>query len=412
MISSPKSPHRLERANLTFVLLEATVDIMHANVRPCPVLRRLSRPTAFLSMAVLAFTGSSLAQQLITFDAPNSGTNKLLGTAASGINLEGEITGDVSDNLGGVHGYVRAKDGSFVEFDVPGANPSAGLPCLYGAGGTCPAAINNRGEVTGNSGDASGVYHGFLRDPDGKITVFDVPEAGEGKGQGTLPYAINNSGLISGIYVDAESVGHGFIRFPDGRITTFDDPAAGKASGQGTYPDSMNDHGTVSGWETDSKNLSHGFIRFLDGKFTTFDAPGSAASTYGMADSYINNFGVAAGSFWKGAGNVSHGFQRERDGEITEYQIPKAGDAPFEGAYIGAINDEGTTTGYVTDANVENHSFVRYANGKVIVFDVPGQLLLKGSGFGSAGEAINGNGVVAGRWHDVNDVLHAYVWIP
>jgi 5,10-methenyltetrahydromethanopterin hydrogenase len=55
---------------------------------------------------------------------------------------------------------------------------------------------------------------------------------------------------------------------------------------------------------------------------------------------------------------------------------------------------------------------VRHANGNATVFDVPGQLLQPNSDLGSAGEAINAAGVIAGRWHDANYLLHGYVWLP
>jgi hypothetical protein len=76
------------------------------------------------------------------------------------------------------------------------------------------------------------------------------------------------------------------------------------------------------------------------------------------------------------------------------------------------MNLEGTTTGDVGDANAEHHSFVRNANGKITVFDVPGQIAVPGSGLGSAGEAINAAGVVAGEWHDANYAAHGFLWLP
>jgi hypothetical protein len=202
------------------------------------------------------------------------------------------------------------------------------------------------------------------------------------------------------------------VRTPDGKITIFDDAAAGTGAYEGTFPVSINNLDAVAGLVTDEDGFNHGMVRSANGEISTFDPPGDVGSYYGVGAAYINDLGVVAGDYWQGAGNVSYGFEGTLGGKISAFQTPEAGSDPFDGAYVSAVNVEGTTTGYVTDSNVENHSFVRYANGTVVVFDVPGQELVPNSDFGSAGEAINALGVVAGRWHDTNAVLHAYVWVP
>src|SRR5689334_17399358 len=78
---------------------------------------------------------------------------------------------------------------------------------------TNPGGINASNHVTGYYFDGSR-FHGFLRDPDGTITSFDVPGA-----RSTLPIAINNVGNVVGIYKGSQS--GGFIRAADGTFTTF-----------------------------------------------------------------------------------------------------------------------------------------------------------------------------------------------
>jgi hypothetical protein len=98
---------------------------------------------------------------------------------------------------------------SVITFDVPGAGTSA-ASCL--AQGTFPYQINGEGEIGGNFQDANNVLHGFVRAPDGAITVFDAPGAGAGVLQGTFPLGINSKGAVTGYYIDANGVGHGFLR--------------------------------------------------------------------------------------------------------------------------------------------------------------------------------------------------------
>ena len=87
---------------------------------------------------------------------------------------------------------------------------------------TAAEGINLAGTIAGLYADASFVFHGFLRAPDGTITTFDAP----GAVNGTTPSGINPAGAIAGTYSDASFVGHGFLRAPDGTITTFDPPGS------------------------------------------------------------------------------------------------------------------------------------------------------------------------------------------
>jgi hypothetical protein len=87
------------------------------------------------------------------------------------------------------------------------------------SGSTCtgPVSINPRQAITGYC-LSSGVYHGFLRAPDGAITAFDVPDS---TFTFPIPAGINPREAITGHYLSS-GVYHGFLRAPDGTITTFE----------------------------------------------------------------------------------------------------------------------------------------------------------------------------------------------
>lgn len=386
------------------------MNIMHnwGKLRQIPHTLKLGWALAMCA-TVIAKTD---AQKLTPFDEPNAATAPLIGTEAQGINDWGTIVGDYADSSGGVHGYTRTADGKYLSFDAPGADPAPGYNCLYFAGGTCPQAINDLGAIAGFEGDANGVFHGFVRTADGKIATFDAPGPGTSAVQGTFPYSINLWGAITGYTVDSNGTGHGFVRRLDGTFAVFDDPEGGTGPGLGTYPSSINDEGAISGVVTDPTGFNHGFVRNPDGKIVNFDAPGATSGSIGTANVLINDAGIVAGSVFQGSMDLIYGFEGNASGKMIAFQSPEAGAAGFEGTNVNALNLEGTTTGYVTDSNEENHTFVRYANGKAVTFDVPGQLAVPGSFFGSAGYGINAVGAVAGRWHDANTVLHAFVWSP
>jgi hypothetical protein len=124
-----------------------------------------------------------------------------------------------------------------------------------------PLPNNPADAITGFYIDANGVYHGFLRTPDGTFTTFDAPGAGTKTGQGTSSASINPEGAIAGDYADASNVNHGFLRAPDGTFTTFDAPGAGTGSGQGTTPFNNNPADAITGFYIDASGVSHGFLR-------------------------------------------------------------------------------------------------------------------------------------------------------
>ena len=368
-----------------------------------------SRKLTLALITALAITVQANAQQIIKFDAPNSGTGTGQGTFTTGINIVGVITGQVTDNNNGTHGFVGTPESGFTDFDAPGANPVVGC--------TCPNGINDLGVITGNDIDTNSVSHGFVRTPDGRITIFDDSQApaGTGANQGTTPEAINDLGEITGYYTDGNGATHGFVRTPDGQITTFDAPGAS----EGTYPGSINNFGVIAGIFYDTNGVGHGFVRTAHGQITTFDPPNSftGPASYGTNNASINDFGVIAGSYFDASTYVAYGYVRSPDGQFTEFAAPGAGTVfsnslGSSGTYVLGVNLEGAITGGIFDNNFEAHSFVRAADGEATTYNVPGQAHIPDTDAGSFGVGINAAGLVAGHWRDPNLTYHGYVRTP
>lgn len=188
-----------------------------------------------------------------------NGSQGCYGSAAFNINGFGVIVGSYADNSGNFvnHSYVRDLAGKLKPFGVPGA----GTGSYQGTGCPgCALGFNQFGIVAGIYIDANGVQHGFVRSLDGRFTTFDVPGAGTGSRQGTgcpsdCPTSLNDWGAITGTYIDAGNVYHGYLRNPAGKIVTVDPRGS-----IFTLSSGINDFGVVTGYYQDANNVYHGFL--------------------------------------------------------------------------------------------------------------------------------------------------------
>jgi hypothetical protein len=373
-----------------------------------------------LGMAVAA---NAHEPRIITFDPPGAGTGQYQGTGCFAytncsvlINNAGAITGYFLDANNVYHGFLRSPDGKFTIFNAPGADTNAG-----DFNGTLPNGINDAGAITGVYYDASNEGHGFLRSPKGKFTTFDVPGGIIGA---MNPIALNREAAIVGYYLGQNGVFQAFLRRPDGTFETWSGPGACDASPAtgcyGTGAFSINDFGTVAGgYEDNSGNfVDHGLVRSPHGKLRTFDVPGAGTGPYqgtGSPGSSVplNQFGAIAG-YYIDANNVVHGYLRSPWGEFTTFDIPGEGSQGI-GCYndcsVG-LNDWGAITGYYLDANNVYHGFVRSPWGKVTTFDAPGANTTPGSYSGTFPVSINDQGEITGYYLDLNNVNHGFVLLP
>ena len=211
-----------------------------------------------------------------SFDVPGVGG---YGSTPIAINIEGAIVGYYTDSNYAFHAFLRSPYGTFTTWSGPDACTGNGSEGCFGSGAT---NVNLFGTIAGGFEDDSGnfVHHGQVRNAKGALTTFDVPGAGTGSYQGTgcpgCALGLNQWGAIAGIYSDANSVNHGFLRSPDGKITTFDAPGAGNGIYQGTgcpsdCPVSLNDWGAITGVYLDTNYVYHGYLRSPDGKIVTVD---------------------------------------------------------------------------------------------------------------------------------------------
>ncbi|MDE0684687.1 MAG: T9SS type A sorting domain-containing protein, partial [Candidatus Poribacteria bacterium] len=114
----------------------------------------------------------------------------------------GNAAGHYKDMNGLYHGVIL-QDGELRQYDFPGAAETH----IYGMS-------DETGALSGNIVDAAGVTHAFS----GELTIT-FPGA-----VNTYGDFVNAAGAVVGSYIDADGMFHGFIRYPDGSFTTIDLP--------------------------------------------------------------------------------------------------------------------------------------------------------------------------------------------
>ena len=119
-----------------------------------------------------------------------------------GLDNTGKAVGHYKDADGLYHGVIL-EDGELHQYDFPGAAETN----IYGIS-------DETGALSGNAVDAEGVSHAFSGDL--KITFPGAVQ--------TYGDFVNAAGAVVGSYIDTDGMFHGFIRNPDGSFNTIDLP--------------------------------------------------------------------------------------------------------------------------------------------------------------------------------------------
>lgn len=285
----------------------------------------------------------------------------------------------------------------FTVFDAPGAGTAPGQ-------GTLGLTNNAAGWVVGLYIDSGNTSHGFLRAPNGAITPFDPPGS-----TGTYGFTINASAETAGYYSDSSGIIHSFVRSPAGVITVYDVPQAYQAPGYGTFGWSMNDRGDVTGYYYDSSFVIHCFLRSADGATITVDHPqagtGPGQGTVSNGGTGINNAGSISGQVVD-ANGVGHGFLRTANGEFTLFEAPGAATGPGQGTTANSLTEGNQIDGYYYDSGNAAHGLVWSPERGVVEFDAPGAG--SGPGQGTFPASINPAGQVTGYFIDGTGLTHGF----
>jgi hypothetical protein len=228
----------------------------------------------------------------VRFEAPwasqNPDASVSQGTSAGMVNAEGESAGIYFDAQGIPHGFIRHRNGSFIQIVPDGSLTST----------VCIVCLNDRGTSAGNYTTSDGITRGYVRSAAGKITTVAPPGA-----VATIFGGLNNRNWLTGFYVDQNSVVRGLIVSATKKQIVFQDPDASQTYGNGTQPEAINDAGEITGLYSDDQGVVHGFYRSAAGDFSEFDPPGSV-----FTEPFSINSGGTVTGYWYDAQGAAHGF--------------------------------------------------------------------------------------------------------
>jgi hypothetical protein len=191
----------------------------------------------YLDSATGTFHGFFLTgRDFMNYDVPGSTTTIVLG-----VNNANDFCGSATINSV-QQGFVSI-GGTVTAFAVPRAVSSL----VY--------QINDSKESCGYFIDAIGDTHGFYRDSDGTIhSPVDPPG-----GSQTILFGNNNSNIIVGRYFEnATGITHGIVFFPPGKLLVYDYPGSTYTSLNG-----INNSNVMVGRYLDASGIEHGIIARL-----------------------------------------------------------------------------------------------------------------------------------------------------
>jgi uncharacterized membrane protein len=246
---------------------------------------------------MLGLSVGAKAVKFIPFTVPGATG----GTFAHDINNKGVVVGewDVCCSDGGIHAFVRFPNGSFIVFDIPGAEE------------TFAEGINNKGEVVGQFSDVSSddpdddQRLGFYRSLSAFFSKINVPGA-----EGSVANGINKSSQIVGECtsdigsgIDPDTDRSFLLASPFGipQVTKFDPPGVVCTDCDRSEAFGVNDGTVISGTFSNPSlgGDDTGYIRSTGGFYSSVNFPTSTTETVVRG---INNKGQFVGYYFPGSG--------------------------------------------------------------------------------------------------------------
>ena len=219
-----------------------------------------------------------------TYDFPGS-----VNTYFYALDNTGKAAGHYKDIDGVYHGVIL-EGGELRQYDFPGAAETH----IYGIS-------DETGALSGNIVDAAGITHAFS----GEL-IITFPGA-----VNTYGDFVNAAGAVVGSYIDADGMFHGFIRHPDGSFTTIDLPEMPNLVF--LFVNTITDFGVVGFRAKAANDILRSYILMPDGTLYEVRIPGSVITVVRN----VNQDGSIVG-FYDLADGRRHGFLGRPSAQLTE----------------------------------------------------------------------------------------------
>ena len=306
-----------------------------------------------------------------------------IATYADFVNANGGTVGSYVDADGIYHPYIRTPNGRFVPIKLPSASD---LEYFFVHG------INDANVIVARTKPVDAVPGTLVGTFQEGLKTLEFPGSVSTEG-----WNINQDGSVVGYYDTADGQRHGFIARPAAEVD--DEPVATPAMIHYTF-ESINvpgvdfleltassDFGDYAGNTRSADGEKTVGFTLIDGVFTTHDFPGSQG-TYLYA---FGNDGRAAGHYQDSDG-LHHGVILE-DGELRQYDFPDA----VETFLYGISDATGALTGNFIDA-----SGVRRGFSAETIVEAP-------EAPETYADFVNASGRMVGSYVDADGVYHPYM---
>ncbi len=294
--------------------------------------------------------------------------------AAGALNSLGQVTGYFypSGNLAGdMHAFLYSAGSGVVDLGTLGGSSSRGY------------AINNSGQVVGESRTSGGAAHAFTYSAAGGMVDLGTPSNIR-----SMAFSVNDSGQVAGSF--GTRFLHAFVHTAAGGMVDL-----GTLGGRNSVAVAQNNAGQVVGKSSTSEGYTHAFVHTATAGMVDL---GTLGGSYSEAAA-INSTGLVTGY-----SNVSG------DGSFHAFVYTAAGGMVDLGTLGGtnsqavALNDAGQVVGSASILGDAVHAFIYTAAGGMVDLGTLG-------GGNSYGTAINSSGQVAGSSNiSGNSATHAFVY--
>ena len=362
----------------------------------------------------------------------------------NGVLRQEDFPGSVQTEIWGISDTTGALTGNFIDAEgIRRGFTGDEIIEIDGASETYADFVNSSGGMVGSYVDADGLYHPYVRTPDGKFVSLDLPQAAnleyffvhgindarvvvartkrvddlpitlvgtfqEGLKRFQVPgsvftegYNINQDGSIVGHYESSDGRILGFIARPADQAV--DEPVVATPTEFNFTFESIDvpgvqflaltassDFEDYAGYTKSADGKKDVAFTLIDGEFKRYDYPGSQKTHFYALD----NKGKAAGHYMDTDGNY-HGVVLE-NGELQRYDFPGA-----EHTFIYGISD---ATGALTGSFIDSSGVRRgFTGDEIIKIDGASE---------TYADFVNASGQVVGSYKDTEGLYHPYMRQP